>query len=334
LARSGKNTRSQSEGGEVNNTPDDTVILCRHLQTATVLQTGGLVLLGTSAVPPIEISGSVRLLFLLLGIISILLGRALHSAAVAAGEVSRDIRVRATVIGDSSLLNQLRWSLHLNPSSRKFLLNFDAWHPKLRASQVALIAVLVIYFLVPTHEVPITSPTANSDDGSDANPVSGSAGSPPAVAQNPTGGSGGSSSVAASGDPIAGSAGSSRAAALGTGGAWDARDAGSCAFQCLDGTCITAEKVCNRRPDCPNADDESPRICLSPRTCCEATLRCPDETGSSCGAHCCCCPGGAVCCLDPQLGCCDATDRKTPLNYPPQRPLRDWELFRGPRFEE
>jgi hypothetical protein len=77
-----------------------------------------------------------------------------------------------------------------------------------------------------------------------------------------------------------------------------------CEFSCGDGSCIFAETVCNGADDCPNGADETFELCGDPNNCCVATLGCPGETGSDCGATCCCCGPGEACCADYTQGCC------------------------------
>ncbi len=54
-----------------------------------------------------------------------------------------------------------------------------------------------------------------------------------------------------------------------------------CGFDCGDGTCIAADRACNRAQDCANGSDEADAVCGNPDNCCTATRVCPGETGSS-----------------------------------------------------
>ncbi len=77
-----------------------------------------------------------------------------------------------------------------------------------------------------------------------------------------------------------------------------------CGFDCGDGTCIAADRACNRAQDCANGSDEADAVCGNPDSCCTATRGCPGETGASCANSCCCCPSGQACCPNPADGCC------------------------------
>lgn len=68
------------------------------------------------------------------------------------------------------------------------------------------------------------------------------------------------------------------------------------AFRCHDGVVVCADRVCNGRPDCPDASDESPLTdCGGDASCCIATQGCPLETATTCAQTCCCCPYGQTC---------------------------------------
>lgn len=77
-----------------------------------------------------------------------------------------------------------------------------------------------------------------------------------------------------------------------------------CDFRCGDGRCIASDHVCNRIKECADGSDEEPSVCERPVSCCVDTRGCQGETGSGCGRTCCCCPGGAMCCKNPERGCC------------------------------
>lgn len=79
----------------------------------------------------------------------------------------------------------------------------------------------------------------------------------------------------------------------------------NCEFRCNDGSCINHSQVCNGQPDCPVGEDEDSTRCGTNERCCVRTNGCVEETGSSCGRTCCCCPVGAKCCPDPKDGCCN-----------------------------
>jgi hypothetical protein len=75
-------------------------------------------------------------------------------------------------------------------------------------------------------------------------------------------------------------------------------------FACLNGHTICADKVCNSSNDCGDNSDEASNLCGVPRSCCQVTNGCPGETGTSCGASCCCCPYGQACDrVNPGRGC-------------------------------
>jgi hypothetical protein len=62
--------------------------------------------------------------------------------------------------------------------------------------------------------------------------------------------------------------------------------------------------------------------------CCIDTGGCPGETGSQCGAGCCCCGVGQRCCPDVTRGCCAASVSSTPheRSSPKLRSLTQWIL--------
>lgn len=76
-----------------------------------------------------------------------------------------------------------------------------------------------------------------------------------------------------------------------------------CDFDCRNGNRIPSGQVCNGSDDCGNGADEAEAVCNSQVACCIATNSCPDETGTSCGLTCCCCPLNEVCDPNPNNGC-------------------------------